>query len=382
MHFIIKDLRIGCDGHEIEELIADNDGYYHASFEFDAAWDGVAKTARFICKDGYRDSLIGPDDTCLVPSEVLYCPGLLQVGVFAGEYGESLLTTNSACVRVIKSILTDSNYGLPDDPDPNIYTQIANMAADALKIAQSVEDRANAGEFNGRDGLDGAVDQTYNPESKNAQSGVAVAQAIESLKNELSYVPIEIKTFTANPSFAEIGSSVKSITLNWTLNKVAQSLKLDGADVGTLTSGSKPLTGLSLTSNKSWTLVAKDEKSTTSSKTVTLSFLKGIYYGVASAAAEITNDLIVGLTKKLQPNQNINQTFTVTPTANQKIIFALPTSDYNDPTFIIGGFEYEWEKVKVFNFTNSSGHTESYTVWRSVQAVAGSIAVTVKASKK
>lgn len=181
MHFIIKDLHIGCDGHEVEELIADNDGYYHASFEFDEAWAGMAKTARFICEDGYRDSLIGPDDTCLVPSEVLHCPGLLHVGVYSGEYGESLLTTNSVCVRVSRSIFTDSNYGLPDDPDPNIYTQIVNMAADALKMAKSVEERANSGEFNGRDGKDAVTDSAYNPASTNAQSGVAVAQALSTL---------------------------------------------------------------------------------------------------------------------------------------------------------------------------------------------------------
>lgn len=155
LHFIVKDLHICCDGHEIEELIADNEGYYHASFEFDEEWDNVAKTARFICDTGYADSLIGPDNTCLIPSEVLHCPGLLRVGAYAGVYEESLLTTNVAYLRLSKSIFTDSTYGLPDDPSPSIYTQIANAAADALKIAMSVEERANNGEFNGRDGADG-----------------------------------------------------------------------------------------------------------------------------------------------------------------------------------------------------------------------------------
>ena len=154
MHFIVKDLHIGCDGHEIEELIADNNGYYRASFEFDEGWHGVAKTARFICNDNHYDSLIEYDNTCLIPCEVLQGPCMLNICVYAGEYGESLLT-DTVCVRVTVSIITDSNYLLPYDPDPNIYTHIVNIAADALKVAQSIEQRANSGEFNGKDGKDG-----------------------------------------------------------------------------------------------------------------------------------------------------------------------------------------------------------------------------------
>ena len=152
MHFNIQDLRISCDGHEIEELIADKDGYYHASFEFDDAWAGLTKTARFMYGHNECDSLIESDNTCLIPIDAIHHLATVNVLVFAGEYGTSLVT-NSACLKVVKSTVTVSNYDLADD-SPNIYTQVAALAADALKVAKSVEDRANNGEFNGRDGAD------------------------------------------------------------------------------------------------------------------------------------------------------------------------------------------------------------------------------------
>lgn len=240
MHFIIKGLHICCDGHEIEELIADNYGYYHASFEFDADWDNVAKTARFICGDDHRDSLIGPDNTCLIPGEVLHCPGLLKVCVFAGDVLKPAIITDSACLRVTKSILTDSNYGLPDDPDPNIYTQIVNTAADALKIAKSVEERANAGEFNGRDGVGGGgniiVDQNYNSQSANAQSGMAVADALDNKKmlrhtSDTAITIVSVSETQADMSYTDSRHpNSKTVVLRTTKDGIVAGVHYDAGD--------------------------------------------------------------------------------------------------------------------------------------------------------
>lgn len=253
-------------------------------------------------------------------------------------------------------------------------TQYPSEAAVVAFVNEKLEN------FEGGSG-GGLVDQTYDPTSKNAQSGVAVAEAIELLKNELSYVAMQIKTFIVNPNSVEIGSKVSTVTLNWELNKTAKTVTLDGASVGTASNGSKTFTNLNITTDKQWTLQAVDEKGATAQKTAKLSFLKGIYFGVVGANAEITNDLIKSLDRTLQSG-NINRTYTVTPTAEQRIIFALPTGDYNDPIFKIGGFDYTWDKAKTFNFTNASGHTESYTVWRSVQAVADTLSINVVANKK
>ena len=152
MRFIIKDLHISSDAQGILELIADNEGYYKASFEFDEPWKGLIKTARFICREGYFDAILDDNDTCVIPCEVLHCTGILKVGVYAGTYGESLLTTTPAIMRVVNSILTESGTGIPKDPDEALYLEILDKCDEAVTVARSVEERANKGEFNGKPG--------------------------------------------------------------------------------------------------------------------------------------------------------------------------------------------------------------------------------------
>lgn len=151
-------MQITCDGHEIEELIPDSDGNYFATFEFDDAWNGLSSTARFICEHGTYYSLINSDNRCIIPLEVIGCGGLVHTVVFADSHGESLVTTDPICTRVIRSIITDSRRSVVDQ-NPAIYTDILNAAEDALKIAQEVERRANDGEFNGTDGEDGGASE-------------------------------------------------------------------------------------------------------------------------------------------------------------------------------------------------------------------------------
>ena len=157
MHFSVKDLHIECADNQIEEIVKDADGVYYATFDFDADWDGKAKTARFLYNDKYVDSLVSRDNKCIVPSEIISYPADFKIVVYADEYNESLVTSNYVCVRIIKSLLSQCGYSLPEGTD--VYTKIAQTAGEALSIARSVEERANSGEFNGRDGDDLSADK-------------------------------------------------------------------------------------------------------------------------------------------------------------------------------------------------------------------------------
>jgi hypothetical protein len=57
-------------------------------------------------------------------------------------------------------------------------------------------------------------------------------------------------------------------------------------------------------------------------------------------------------------------------------VFALPTS-YGTPLFNVGGFDGGFNLIKTFNFTNYSGHTESYDVWISDNIGLGTTTVKV-----
>jgi hypothetical protein len=128
-------------------IVADSKNYLYARFNFTDDWDNKNKTAVFK-NDTNIFNVILENNRCLIPHEVIK-KGWFNVSVFAGD----LITANSVVISVAESGLIDGGTPLP--PTPNIYNTILNIANEAKTIAQSIESRANQGEFNGSDGQDG-----------------------------------------------------------------------------------------------------------------------------------------------------------------------------------------------------------------------------------
>lgn len=191
---------------------------------------------------------------------------------------------------------------------------------------------------------------------------------------DLAYVPIAINSFTNNVNTVEMGSTVTAVTLSWTLNKEPESQKVDGAAVDK-TARSKALTGQSITANKTFTLEATDERGKKVTKTTAITFQNGVYWGVANNATLFDSAFILALAKGLQASKA--KTFTVNAGAGKHIYYALP-SRYGKPNFNVGGFDGGFGKVGTIQFTNASGYTEAYDIYKSDNAGLGS--TTVKAS--
>lgn len=97
-------------------------GDYQVRFDFDGEWDDKGpKTARFQTENLYQDVLFY-EDTCPVP--VIVNGRKLEVGVFA----ENIRTTTPARVALRAGIR--SQWGLPEDPAPSLYDQLAEAIAD------------------------------------------------------------------------------------------------------------------------------------------------------------------------------------------------------------------------------------------------------------
>ena len=193
---------------------------------------------------------------------------------------------------------------------------------------------------------------------------------------DLQYSPMAISAFSVSPSQAEIGSTVTSATLSYTMNKKPTSATLDSAaQTVSQASGSISLTGLSLTQNKTWTLAATDERSATASKTATLSFLNKAHYGVAGAQDTINSTFLLGLANGVLTSARA-RTFTVNAGANQYIWYAVPSS-FGACAFTVGGFTGGFTKMATITHTNASGAQASYDVYRSDNAGLGATTVTV-----
>jgi streptogramin lyase len=173
-----------------------------------------------------------------------------------------------------------------------------------------------------------------------------------------------ITSFTNNVNTAEIGSAVTAINLNWALNKamVSQSINngVGAIPIGTTT---KQLTSLNLTADTSWVLTVTDDVEATVTKTTSLKFQNKRYWGVA-AAASLTNAQILALSGEFATDYNMSKTLDAS--GGKYLYFAVPTAFGLDASkFKVGGLaNSDWVKTTV-QFTNASGHTSSYDVFRS-----------------
>lgn len=199
--------------------------------------------------------------------------------------------------------------------------------------------------------------------------------ALEELLADHLYDPITITAFTAKDTATgkntlEIGSTVTNVAFAWSFSKTPQTITLNGETIPVDSTGTT--LDVNVSGDTSWSLVATDERGATSTKDTSVSFVNGVYYGALDYGTDIDSAVILGLTRKLQSGRSVS----FTAGGGKRPTYALPTR-YGTPTFKIGGFDYEWEKVKTFDFTNASGYTESYDVWMHSQNVTDSVTVNV-----
>lgn len=187
----------------------------------------------------------------------------------------------------------------------------------------------------------------------------------------LEYVAIAIKSFTNTVGTVEMGSTITSVTFNWSLNKTPTSLKLGTTALST-SATSHTLSGQSITSNTTYKLTAADAKNS-ATKTTSISFVNGVYYG-AAAISTVNSEFILSLTRSLQSSKA--KTFSATAGSDQYIWYAVPTR-YGACTFNVGGFDGGFTLVNTVSFTNASGYTENYYVYRSDNANLGTQTVKV-----
>ena len=254
----------------------------------------------------------------------------------------------------------------------------------AAYIAKSENSNVEPGVTNGWDSYWMLLQVSDNIEAADAAVvGDKFAEVDESLGNindqitqiieDINYVEIAIESFTNSVgSVVEIGSSLSNIALAWSLNKAATALTLDGNVISASEDGTT-IAG-PVTSTKTWTLVATDDRGATASATTRINFYNGVYYGVGVASDVYDSDFILAFTRVLRGSK-LPQ-FEVNAGADEYIYYCLPVS-YGNCTFTVGGFTGGFELVATIPFTNASGYEQSYNIYRSVNADLGDTVVNV-----
>lgn len=193
---------------------------------------------------------------------------------------------------------------------------------------------------------------------------------------ELEYVPISIIKFSLDKGTNELGSIVAEVKFTWKTNKAPKTLKIGSNDIpiGGKTEGTYTLSGQNINTKTDFTLVADDGKNKTS-KSATVNFCNAVYYGVKTLGTSIDNAFVTSLTEKTLQSTRA-KTFTVTAGVDQYIWYALPVS-YGACKFNVGGFDGGFSLAETISFTNDSGYTENYYIYKSDNANLGTQTVEV-----
>ncbi|MBQ7873766.1 MAG: hypothetical protein IJ306_01195, partial [Oscillospiraceae bacterium] len=150
---------------------------------------------------------------------------------------------------------------------------------------------------------------------------------------DLKYVPIAVSSFSHNAGTRENGDTVSSVVLSWGLNKEPASVSVDGTAVDAVQNGSVTVEE-EIAAKRTFGLKATDERGATATKTATIYFYDGIYYGCAEKPDAVDSEFILSLAKKLSGGKNL----TVSATGGDGLYFfyAYPAS-MGESIFNIGG---------------------------------------------
>ena len=198
-------------------------------------------------------------------------------------------------------------------------------------------------------------------------------KTLEDQVAQLLYTPIAITSFGHTAGIRELGETVTSINFHWTTNKTPKTLTFDGVSFPEDSPGIY-LTGKNYTVTTSFNLRVTDETGASDSKTTSIYFYNGVYYGVGNVP-HVDSDVIKELSKDLRANKK--PSFTVEAGSNQYIYYCLPVR-MGTCSFTVGGFTGGFTLVDTIPFTNPSGYEEEYYIYKSDNAGLGETTVYVE----
>ena len=183
--------------------------------------------------------------------------------------------------------------------------------------------------------------------------------------------PFNISAMLVEPNISQMGSTVSAkLTWNYTHSTIKSQTINNAAVDATLRT--KTFTGVTATTT--YTLAATSNSDVKKSKSATITFANGVYYG-KSTTSTYNAALISGLTKQLSNSKN--RTISVNAGDGEYIFYCIP-SRLGTCSFNVGGFDGGFSKVATIEFTNSDNYAEKYDIYKSDNANLGNTNVTIK----
>ena len=260
-----------------------------------------------------------------------------------------------------------SKYATKNEVDEKLSIQQA--VGDAGKILKV----GNDGNIEFVDGGDLADDISY--QNSNYPSWTNVKEALDGIMAKVDYIKPEITSFTSTAQEVyEVGQNVSNIVFNWTINKNITTQTLTGCPLADATVRTATYTN-NITSNKTFTLTIGDGQNT-ASKTVYIEFRNKIYYGSSAIPSNFDSAFILGLSNN-QFATGKSVSFNITVGSNEYGFIAFPSSFGTLSSVKIGGFDTDVISCGTISFTNASGGTTNYNIYRTGRHSLGAITMVI-----
>ena len=253
-------------------------------------------------------------------------------------------------------------------------TQLQTTNNNITSLTDRVTTLENSGGGGGDIDFSGnAEDVTYN--NPNYSQLTSVDLALDKILDKLYYVKPSITSFNMSPSTTqyEKGQTVSSLSFTWSYNKNITSQSLSNCSI-TL-SDRKATYSTPITSNKSFTLTCSDGENTASASK-SIAFFDKIYWG-SKDKSSLDSEFILSLSNSKFATAKAG-TYSMTIPAGEYGYIAIPSSFGELSSVWIGGFEATVLNRGEIDFTNASGYTSKYKIYRTGRAGLGSITMQIK----
>ena len=174
--------------------------------------------------------------------------------------------------------------------------------------------------------------------------------------DQIFYVPTNITSFSGGGTY-EIGTSISSVHLTWTINKDITSQSINHG-IGSLDPSLRAYdtTDGPYTTNQSWTLTVSDG-TTGDNASTSLTFLAKRYWGVWDDQHP-DNSEILTLSQELASSRG--KSITYNATGGKYPIYVYPTSFGALTGVTVGGLAFSDYTQEVISLTNAQGYTQNY----------------------
>lgn len=245
--------------------------------------------------------------------------------------------------------------------------------------------------------FDPSIFQTKEDESLNTDDKTVVgainginADLIELMAwyNKENYTSLAFKDGSISPTYTnttlEMRPSTRaySVTFSWQFNKTPTSLTVGGTSTATSTTSYTKSFYSTTEGSQVFSIVGKyngDYGEEEAKRDWTFAFRNKVYYG-AKSGDSITATEILNLSHSNFATNYKNTGFNLNDSSADKYVWYCFPSRFETskaPTFTVGGFEGAFIKYGTVSFTNSSGYTENYSVYRSTNKGVGDSTITV-----